>query len=78
MTWCIRSRGRVNKFFESFFRLCFHFWAKCGDRKEVIPTESKEHVEDDDREVDEDDQGKKRLYKLINEKTDGKTEVNLI
>ena len=36
-------------------------WTEGGDGDEVIPAEGEEHVEDDNGDVDEDDQGKQRL-----------------
>ena len=63
--WCLRCiwpRGGVDEPFDWFWlRLWFMLRAKCGDGDEVIPAEGKEHVEDDYRDVDEDDQGKQRL-----------------
>ena len=63
--WCLRCiwpRGGVDEPFNWFWlRLWFMLRAKCGDGDEVIPAEGKEHVEDDYRDVDEDDQGKQRL-----------------
>ena len=52
------SRQWINKPFESFYWFWFSLWAECVAGGEVTPAEGKEHVEEDKRDVDENDQRK--------------------
>ena len=55
------SRCWRNKPFERFYWFRFSLRAECVGGGKVTPAEGKEHVEEDDRDVDEDYQGKQRF-----------------
>ena len=52
----VGSRWWINKLFERFYWFWFSLWAECVAG--VTPAEGKEHVEGDNRDVDQDDQRK--------------------
>ena len=54
----IGSRWWINKLFERFNWFWFSLWAECVAGGEVTPAEGKEHVEEDNRDVDQNDQRK--------------------